>query len=403
MQQTQPIIGMILDSDFPPDPRVENEARVLINAGMEVNLFAFSYDKDFVPFETYKGIKVHRFYCSRLLYKLSALAYSVPLYHLLLKNKISKFISTTECHAVHIHDIQVARAIFMLRPKFKFKVMLDLHENRPEIMRFYKHVRSFPWKYFIYPSLWKRKEEQYVKQSDGVVVVTDQSKADIVKRTKIDENRVVVAPNVVEENYADEQRIDQGIVDKYSDDFVLLYLGDTSERRGVQTAISAMVELRKEIANIKLVVVGSSSYDGQLAQMIKRLQLADSVDLCGWQDSGLFPSYIQASDICISPLQRNKHHDTTYANKLFQYMALGGVLLVSDSEAQADLVHSTGTGLVFKDGIVEDFVDKTLDIYKNDAARKKYSENGISAVSEKYHWEKTGQDLVNYYRNLFIC
>lgn len=394
---------MILDSDFPPDPRVENEARVLINAGMEVHLFAFSYDQNFVPLETYKGIKVHRFHCSEMLYKMSALAYTIPLYHIQLKGKIEQFIRDTGCNVVHIHDIQVARAIFMLKSTLNFKIILDLHENRPEIMRFYKHVRSFPWKYLIYPSLWKKREERYAGQADGVVVVTGQAKADIVDRAKIKEDKVVVAPNVVEKGYGESQHLDSGIIDKYRNNFVLLYLGDTSERRGVQIAINAMTALKKEIENIKLVVVGASSYDGNLARLTKRLGVEGEVDLCGWQDSGLFPSYIEASNICISPLQRNKHHDTTYANKLFQYMALGGVLLVSDSEAQAELVRSTGTGLVFQDGDVEDFVNKALELYKNDVARKGYAENGKRMVEEKYHWEKTGQALVNYYRNLFIC
>ena len=36
-------IGMILDETFPPDPRVENEAVTLINAGHEVFLFCLTY------------------------------------------------------------------------------------------------------------------------------------------------------------------------------------------------------------------------------------------------------------------------------------------------------------------------------------------------------------------------
>ena len=36
-------IGMILDQEFPPDPRVQNEAISLIKAGHEVFLFCLHY------------------------------------------------------------------------------------------------------------------------------------------------------------------------------------------------------------------------------------------------------------------------------------------------------------------------------------------------------------------------
>ncbi len=393
---------MILDNDFPPDPRVENEARVLIDAGMEVHLFAFSYSKDFVKQEIYKGIQVHRYYCGKLLYKLSALAYTFPFYHILLKKPIAEFIRTVGCHVVHIHDVQVARAVFMIKSKFNFKVVLDLHENRPEIMKFYKHVRSFPLKLLIYPSIWKKREEEYISKSDGVVVVTKHAKEEIVNRTGIAQDKMVVAPNVVEADYASSQTIDSTIVDRYQDNFVLLYLGDTSERRGLITAIKAVEQLKNTIENIKLVVVGKSSFDSQLAQLAESLKITDQVDFLGWQQSDLFPSFIAASDICISPLERNSHHDTTYANKLFQYMALGGVLLVSDCIAQESLVNETETGLVFKDKSVDDFVKKTLELYNDEAKRSRCAEQGKLAVAKKYHWNKTGQELVEYYKKRLI-
>ena len=73
-------IGMILDAPFPTDPRVSNEASALINAGHEVFLFCISFKKDFKRNDILNSIKVKRYYCSKLLYKFSALAYTFPFY-----------------------------------------------------------------------------------------------------------------------------------------------------------------------------------------------------------------------------------------------------------------------------------------------------------------------------------
>ena len=83
---------MILDTKFPIDPRVSNEASALIKKGHEVYLFCLSYKKKFIKEETINYIKVRRYYCSSITYKLSALAYSFPFYRLLMKKKISHFL-----------------------------------------------------------------------------------------------------------------------------------------------------------------------------------------------------------------------------------------------------------------------------------------------------------------------
>ncbi|MBG7631242.1 MAG: glycosyltransferase family 1 protein, partial [Bacteroidetes bacterium] len=76
-------IGMILDKTFPPDPRVENEAISLIENGHEVFLFCLKYE-DEKESEVIKGIQVKRYQSSKLIYKLSALAYTIPEYTLIM-------------------------------------------------------------------------------------------------------------------------------------------------------------------------------------------------------------------------------------------------------------------------------------------------------------------------------
>ena len=78
---------MILDKTFPPDPRVENEAISLIENGHEVFLFCLKYANEKAS-EIINGIRVKRYASNKLEYKLSALAYTIPLYSFLMKSKI---------------------------------------------------------------------------------------------------------------------------------------------------------------------------------------------------------------------------------------------------------------------------------------------------------------------------
>ncbi|NOR29420.1 MAG: glycosyltransferase, partial [Lutibacter sp.] len=352
-------IGMILDKPFPPDPRVENEAISLIKSGHKVFLFCLMYSNE-KENEVIKGIEIRRYKSSNLIYKLSALVYSFPIYSLIMAKKINHFLKSNKIEIIHTHDIQIAGAVLKSNKKLQLKTILDLHENRPEIMKFYPHLTKFPGKYLISPKIWKQKEEEFINKVTNVIVVTEESKNEIVKRTSKQNEGIVVVPNTVHKDYYNTAVIQNEIIERYVNNFVLLYIGDTGLRRGLQTAIKSISVLKNNIKNIKLVIVGSNTSDTILKNHVKDLEIQDFVDFEGWQNEKLLPSYIKASSVCISPLHRNLHHDTTYANKIFQYMSFSKPVLVSNATAQKNLIEKTNTGLVHLEKNAEDFSEKVM-------------------------------------------
>jgi len=390
-------IGMILDAIYPTDPRVTNEANALIKSGNEIFLFCLSYKKNFKKREIVNGINVFRFYCSWLTYKLSALAYTFPLYKWIMSKKIKRFIKESNVEVLHIHDLQIASSVFDANSFFNLNVTLDLHENRPEIMKSYKHVNSFIGKIFISPFKWKLAEEKYCKMSKSVVVVTDLAKKELLNRIKISKEKVIVFSNSVSKSFYSDFKLNNQIIEKYSNSFVLLYLGNTSKRRGLETVLKSIPEIVKSISNFKLVIVGSSSFDKELIKTVKKHNISRFVDFEGWKSEDLFPSYIKAAELGISPLHSNLHHDTTYANKLFQYMSLGCPVLCSDVKAQKALLETYNVGLLFRAEDSSDLTEKLFKLYLNSGLRNKMSENCINAIQNHLNNDIISKDLVKCY------
>jgi glycosyltransferase involved in cell wall biosynthesis len=394
-------IGMILDAEFPPDPRVENEAVSLIKAGHEVFLFCLQYGQQ-NPSEVINGIHVKRFLSNKLEYKLSALVYTVPLYTFLMMRKIHHFIKENKVEVLHAHDMRIAAAIFNVNKKFKLPVVLDLHENRPEIMKFYPHLSKFPGKYLISSNQWKKKEEDFILKANKVIVVTLEAKNEILERVPINADKIIEVPNTVRKSFYKNPKLLPEIMYQYANNFVLLYIGDTGIRRGLETAIRAIHNIKNKIDTVKLVIVGKNASDTILKKLVKDLQIEPYVDFLGWKEQSLFQSYILASDICISPLHRNLHHDTTYANKIFQYMSLAKPLLVSDAIAQKQLVEKINAGLVHKERDVEDFSNKVLALYKSKPLRIELGIKGKEFVQNEFSWEQTSTKLIYLYNNLQV-
>ncbi len=392
------IIGMILDSSYPPDPRVENEALSLINKGHQVFLFCITYTgNNKIVTETIKGINVNRYKLPKLLYSFSALAYSLPLYHYALMHPIADFIKKNSIEIIHIHDISVAKSVFKVNTKYNLPIILDLHENRPEIMKYYDHVRSFFGKLLIYPEIWKKYEYKYIKKADYTIVVTDDAKKYYLKKIELDKNKIIVVPNTVNTAFYSEYIINQDIVDRYKNNYTLLYLGDTGFRRGLSTAISAINEIIKSIPNLKLVIVGKSKSDKTLKNLVIEKDVQNYVEFVGWKDISLFPSYIIACDIGISPLHKNIHHDTTYANKIFQYLAFGKPIIVSNCTAQENIVKKYNCGLVFEQKESKDFAKKVISLHNDKDMYDSFSKNGQNAIIKNLNWEIISNELLILY------
>lgn len=392
-------IGMILDKIFPPDPRVENEAISLLKNGHEIFLFCLKYGSENEN-QVIHGIQVKRYKSNALVYKLSALAYTFPFYERIMSRKIQHFLSENNIEAVHIHDMRIAGAVFRANQKFNLPTVLDLHDNLPEIMKLYPHLQQFPGKQLISPKKWKEMEEKYIKKSSKIITVSQEFVDEVVERTQISRDKIILVPNTVHPSFYKEAIIDEAILEKYQNDFVILYLGDTGLRRGLQTAISSLIILKETIQNVKLVIVGKNTTDTVLKKNVKDLNLEEYVDFQGWKDVKLFPSYILASSVCISPLHRNIQHDVAYANKLFQYMSFGKPVLVSNAIAQKNLIKRTTSGLVHIDRSSEDFAIKVLQLYDSKELRDSLGNNGKQFIDNEFCWEKTSKNLINLYANL---
>jgi glycosyltransferase involved in cell wall biosynthesis len=267
-------------------------------------------------------------------------------------------------------------------------------------MKLYPHLQKFPGKYIISPKKWKQKEEEFILKANKVIAVSPEFLETLIARLPLKKDKFVLVPNTIRKAFFEDYKVDLNITKRYKNKFVILYLGDTNIRRGLETAISSVEKLKYKIPNLKLVIVGKNTTDTILKQQVKDLEIVEFVDFEGWKNVSLFQSYILSSAICISPLHRNLQHDVAYANKIFQYMSFAKPLLVSDAIAQKRLVEKTKSGLVHQEKNAEDFTDKVLKLFDDETLRNELGENGKFFIENEFSWEQTSKKLIHLYDNL---
>lgn len=387
---------MVLERDYPPDERVENEINILLNSGYEIILACTSHLKE-ISIENIGNLTIYRFPMPDWIYKSSAVALILPFYFNFWKRRLKHVLNETLPDVLHLHDLPLIKICRQLANVFKIPLVSDYHENRPEIMKMYKHVNTFPGKLLISIKQWLRYQQKYTPLTDRLILVTDEAKVYYIKEFNLPENKITVLPNYVVLDRVLTVKEDNSIPDWVSQKFTLVYFGDTGMRRGILTILEAALLLKKD-ENFHFLILGDSKEQHIIEDYINRMGM-QNVTLTGYIPVAKALNYIRQSKVGLCPFLRNIHHDTTYANKMFQYMTYGKPVIASDCTAQANLILKENCGLVFE---AENANQLSLAIssLQDKEYYNKLSKNALSCTLNKYNWDISGQKLIDLYKNL---
>lgn len=390
---------MILDEEFPPDVRVEKEIRALEKNGHQIHLLAYTRKYQALT-DRYNSVKVKRIAISKLMYKFKALALVLPFYFNFWKNFIESEIEKNDFDVIHVHDLTLVSTVLKIGRNNNIPVIGDYHENRPEIMKMYDHVNSFPGNILISVKKWQKFQAKYSKMLDRLILVTKEAKDYYIKNFGLEEKKVFVVPNYVDIDDLNKFSIDDKVVKKYSNKFMLVYFGDTGSRRGTMTILETALDLQTDHENndVHFVIIGDSREQSKLEERVSELKLKN-VEVTGYMPIEKAVSYFSASNAGLCPFLRNIHHDTTYSNKMFQYMVFGKPVIVSDCPSQANLVKENNCGLVFTGDDSNDLKQKIIEL-KNEKIYKELSDNSLVCVQEKFNSSVADDELIKVYASL---
>lgn len=366
-------ILMITDASCPPDPRVEGEIASLQADGHEIRVLVFSQKVQ------ENGKLFHYVRLGWLTYKLSALAYTLPFYHWWLRRQAHKEILDFQPDVLHAHDLRIARAVDALARLYKLPWVLDLHENRPEIMMSYPFMQSAFSKLLIRKSRWQAFEKRLIQRAHATLVVTPEARDWYVSKYGLEHAFFCIVPNAVDAPFI-ERAVSHRAGQSRSQSTGVLYIGDTGARRGIAHLLEAISILKNRKLNFHLTLLGRSRDDSHWMSLIEQLDIEDRVFMPGWVSYDEIHAALASHHIGVCPILRNAHHDTTYANKLFQSMAYGLPLLVSDCPAQAALVNKHSAGLVYEAGNADQLAQTLERLHKNPEEALTLGENGKAAI-----------------------
>jgi glycosyltransferase involved in cell wall biosynthesis len=385
---------MILQTDFPPDIRIEKELSSLCGH-YQVYLLANNKNQN-ERVEKSENLTILRLPKFSALPQKAAIALRMPLFFnplwlLLIFNAVKKY----KIDYIHVHDLPLAQSALWIGRIKKKPVVYDMHENYPAVMKLWLKDSKLNW-ILKNPFLAAILDRHCLKKATKLIAVVEERKTDLVN-SGIASQKIHVVSNTIQLTRFQAFDLDQTIINKYLANLTLVYIGFLGSDRGLDTAISGVSLLLDKLPSIKMVLVGDGKEKEKLKSLVNKKNIKEYVEFIPWIDFSIVPSYIAAASICIDPRPASLANDTTISHKIFQYMAMGKPLLVSDTRPFARIVSESNCGEIFKSNSAESFAEGILRIR---GSKTSYGENGIKAIQEKYNWDQSGKVLLTLYDEL---
>jgi glycosyltransferase involved in cell wall biosynthesis len=400
---------MVLRGFFPHDVRVEKEARTLSAAGYDVHLLCLGRpgQRERARVGSVTVHRVHREERYDLVRRaVKTVGFLLTLRDVIWRREVSDFVDEVGVDVLHVHDLPLVRTVRGVAAERDLPVVADLHENYPEAARQWRGEMANPrrtiQRTFTPVSRLKRLEREGVQNVDRVLATTPEGRRHYLE-CGADPDRVHVVSNTVDlETFDDTAAPVRG----FDGEFVVAYVGSFGPHRGLETAIDAMPALVERVPHARLLLVGSAgddAYDRRLRERADATGVGDHVTFTGWVEFADVPRYVAASDVTTVLHRDNPHTATTVPHKLFQYMALGKPVVVTDVGPLERVARTTNAGRVVPPGDGAALSDVLVALADDDGLRYELGANGRAAVRRRYNWATDGERLLDAYEGLLDC
>ncbi|MEM6644786.1 MAG: glycosyltransferase family 4 protein [Bacteroidota bacterium] len=393
-------ILMVLDQDFPPDARVENEARTLQQAGFEVTVLAIAPD-DRPATDMLEGVRIIRARISAWQRnKMRGLSGTFPFLEWYLVREIGKIYADWPFDALHMHDLYLFGGGLKAGRSLDVPVVGDLHENWVEALKHYAWSTRAPGKWVVSIPRWQRLEHAWVNAVDGLVVVIEEA-AVRNEALGVPTERIHVVPNTIQLADFDGFVEEPDLIHRLQQRPTILYTGGMDIHRGLASVIDAMPDVIAKHPEAQLVLVGNGRVKPELEAQAQRLGVLNTHVLFeGWQPQARLKSYMLGSQVCLVPHLKTVHTDNTIPHKLFHYMYFARPVVVSNCDPLKRIVDETQAGRVYPAGESAPLASALIELLGAADERDAMGQRGREAVVDRYHWAKTVTPLIDLYTNL---
>ncbi len=180
------------------------------------------------------------------------------------------------------------------------------------------------------------------------------------------------------------------------------YIGAVAPDRGSLVILDALAELSRHGVDVGMECVGPASpasHAKELAARARSLGL-QHVHFRGYQPGPIGWQMIAGCQIGLALLHPVPNFVDSYPTKMFEYMAMGMPVIVSNFPLYQQIVEQTACGLCVDPTSVGEIASAIEQLIADPAAAQQMGRRGRLAVENRYQWSEQYHKLEQFYEQL---
>jgi len=175
----------------------------------------------------------------------------------------------------------------------------------------------------------------------------------------------------------------------------IYYFGAVNRLSLIDDFLKSLPDVIKSVPDTKITIVGGGSALDEAKQLVDRLNISSSVKFTGWVDMLDIEKYVKFADvaICYQPDTRTVRAASNM--KVFQYMAMASVPVVSDVGDLSMYLKDGQLGAVVPPSDPQALSEVLTDLLLNREERREKALTARNTAIEEYSWETRSSKLAN--------
>lgn len=169
---------------------------------------------------------------------------------------------------------------------------------------------------------------KYIYEHSKKVLVQSKAFIPYILNQDIEESKLVYYPNSTE-NYYKELSPDIDLLGTLPEGKKFMFAGNIGEAQSFDTLLKAASILKKELIDVKWIILGDGRMKEYVNLKIKELNLENNFFLLGAFPSAEMPKYFSCADALIVSLKKDPIFALTIPSKIQSYLACGKPILSS--------------------------------------------------------------------------
>jgi len=244
-----------------------------------------------------------------------------------------------------------------------------------------------------------------IKNSDRLTVLSTyiRDKLICLEGSEILNRKIVIIPLGIDLNTYKQNNNKLLLKKKYNikSKNVILFIGRIVEKKGVKYLIKAMPKILLKYPDTELIICGDGPLRTELENLTKNMDLDNCIRFAGYvSNENIKIEYLSLSDILVVPSVSTKNKDTEGLGVvILEGLATGTAVIASDIGGITDIIIDGFNGFLVKPESSEDIEQKVVKILQDEMLKRKFKENGLRTVQEKFSWNIVINSLKDIYYN----